>query len=102
MSVTRQRTSRAPPMHWSMVTWSITIFPCSLTSFVVRGRCAWIFSNSLSFSVDFSITFAILKDLLSPGFDMDHGLLSKKVLGAPPFPALDDARHLKSPAARPH
>src|SRR5512145_1338045 len=70
-----------------MVTWSMTIFPCSLTSFVVRGRCAWIFSNSLSFSVDFSITFAILKDLLSPGIDMDHGLESRNVLGAPPFPA---------------
>ena len=62
MSVTRQRTSRAPPMHWSMVTWSITIFPCSLTSLVVRGRWAWIFSKS------FALRFDTVALLLSSAF----------------------------------
>src|SRR5512137_974699 len=48
MSVTRLRMSRAPPMHWPMLTLSMTTLPNSLVSFVVRGRCASIFSRSFA------------------------------------------------------
>src|SRR5512143_1671030 len=62
MSVTRLRMPRAPPTHCSIVTWSIRMLPCSFTSFVVRGRWAWIFSKSFALRFD---TFPLL---LSPAF----------------------------------
>ena len=49
MSVTRQRMSRAPPMAWSIVTWSMMTLPNSLVSFVVRGRNSSIFCLRVSF-----------------------------------------------------
>src|SRR5512138_2051780 len=55
MSVTSERMSRAPPMHWEMVTLSITISPSSLVSFAVRGRNSSIFFLSVVFSVDSAI-----------------------------------------------
>ena len=40
MSVTRLRMSRAPPMHWPIVTLSITMSASSLLSFVrARPEC---------------------------------------------------------------
>src|SRR5512145_2909693 len=68
-----------------MVTWSMTIFPCSLTSFVVRGRWAWIFSNSFSFSVCFSITFDMLSNPLSWCAEWVEPFGFRRRYGNPPF-----------------
>ena len=47
-----QRTPRAPPITWPIVTSPTLTSLCSLTSRLVLGRCSSIFCRRVSFSVD--------------------------------------------------